>query len=97
MSKILNMGTAIIMLGLAAMVATPTFARGNFDRTVVSAPTSAWSHPTVNCHPGYAGPALFHGSAYRKHRVATNTNARCNFTSTSFASVSIARWGLSGR
>jgi hypothetical protein len=69
MSKILTK-TAILMLGLGAMVAAPAFARGNFDRTAASAPASAWSHPTmhVDYHPGYAGPVLFHGSPHRKHR-----------------------------
>jgi hypothetical protein len=63
MSRILN--TGIIILGLAELVAAPTFARGNFDRTAAS----AWSHPTmpVNYHPGHAGPVLFHGSPHRKH------------------------------
>jgi hypothetical protein len=57
MSKILNTGTAIIMLGLAAMVTAPAFARGaNFDRTT-------WPNPTVqvNYNPGYASSVLFHG------------------------------------
>jgi len=64
MSKILNTGMAIIMLGLAALVGAPAFARGaNFDRA------GAWSHPTtrVNFHPGYAGPVLFRGTPDRKH------------------------------
>jgi hypothetical protein len=63
MSKIPNTGTAIVMLGLATIVAAPAFARGaNFDRSAASAPTVY-----VNYHPGYAGPVLFHGSRHRKH------------------------------
>ena len=57
MSKIFNTGTAIIMLGLAAMVTAPAFARGaNFDRTT-------WLNPTtqVNYSHGYASSVLFHG------------------------------------
>jgi hypothetical protein len=65
MSKILNTGTSIIMLGLAAMVAAPAYARGhaNFDRTT-------WPNPTVhaNYHPGYASPVLFDGH-YPAHRT----------------------------
>jgi hypothetical protein len=63
MSKILHTGTAIIMLGLAAMMIAPAFARGaNFDRTT-------WPNPAaqVNYNPGYADPVLFHGSPHPKH------------------------------
>jgi hypothetical protein len=52
MSKILHTGRAIIMLGLAAMMTAPAFARSaNFDR-------SAWSQPTtpLNDNSGHAGP-----------------------------------------
>jgi hypothetical protein len=57
MSKIPNTGTAIIMLGLAAMVAAPALARGaNFDRATRPNPTVQ-----VNYNPGYASSVLFHG------------------------------------
>jgi hypothetical protein len=55
MSKILNTGTAIIMLSLVAMVTAPAFARGaNFDR-------SAWPSLHANYIPGYASSVLPHG------------------------------------
>jgi hypothetical protein len=75
MSRIL--GSGITMLGLAAMVAAPAFARGggNFGRA------QAWSHPTVHDaandtssqptarvddHPGHAGPVPVDGSPQGK-------------------------------